>query len=65
MNAGRLVREVVEERGGSAGGHGSMAGARISLRGLAPPAQARLKQDLVQRFLKEFGVKVRKPRRLA
>jgi nanoRNase/pAp phosphatase (c-di-AMP/oligoRNAs hydrolase) len=64
MNAGRLVREVVEERGGSAGGHGSMAGARLSLRGLAPAAQARLKQDLVQRFLKEFGIKVRKPRRL-
>ncbi len=64
MNAGRLIREVIEEKGGSAGGHGSMAGARIPLRGLSPVAQARLRQDLVHRFLSEFGVKTRRPRRL-
>ncbi len=56
MNAGRLIREVVEDRGGSAGGHGSMAGARIPLpEGLA--ARARLKAELVHEFLKAFGVK--------
>ena len=60
MNAGRLIREVIEEKGGSAGGHGSMAGARIPLRGLGPAARARFKQDLVQRFLKGFGVRSRK-----
>ncbi len=29
MNAGRLIREVVEAKGDSAGGHGTMAGARL------------------------------------
>jgi nanoRNase/pAp phosphatase (c-di-AMP/oligoRNAs hydrolase) len=57
MNAGRLIREVIEEKGGSAGGHGSMAGARIPLRGMASLARAKLKAELVQRFLKEFGVR--------
>jgi nanoRNase/pAp phosphatase (c-di-AMP/oligoRNAs hydrolase) len=55
---------VIEEKGGSAGGHGSMAGARVPLRGLGPPARARLEQELVQRFLKEFGVKTKKGRRM-
>ena len=64
MNAGRLIRDVIEEKGGSAGGHGSMAGARIPLRGLAPAARARFKQELVQRFLKEFGVRAKKGRRI-
>ena len=32
MNAGRLIREICEDRGGSAGGHGTMAGARLPLR---------------------------------
>jgi len=60
MNAGRLIREVIEEKGGSAGGHGSMAGARLSLRGLVPAARYRLEQELVQRFLREFGVRGKK-----
>ena len=64
MNAGRLIRDVIEDKGGSAGGHGSMAGARVPLRGLAPAARTRLEQDLVQRFLKEFGVKARKGKRM-
>jgi nanoRNase/pAp phosphatase (c-di-AMP/oligoRNAs hydrolase) len=64
MNAGRLIREVIEEKGGSAGGHGSMAGARIPLRGLGPQARARFKQELVQRFLREFGVRAKKGRRM-
>ena len=64
MNAGRLIREVIEEKGGSAGGHGSMAGASIPLRGLwLRPARTRFKQELVQRFLKEFGIRARKGKR--
>jgi nanoRNase/pAp phosphatase (c-di-AMP/oligoRNAs hydrolase) len=64
MNAGRLIREVIEEKGGSAGGHGSMAGARVPLRGLGPAARTRFEQELVQRFLKEFGVKAKKGKRM-
>jgi nanoRNase/pAp phosphatase (c-di-AMP/oligoRNAs hydrolase) len=64
MNAGRLIREVIEEKGGSAGGHGTMAGARVPLRGLGPSARTRLEQELVQRFLKEFGVKAKKGKRM-
>ncbi|HTT69769.1 MAG TPA: DHH family phosphoesterase [Anaeromyxobacteraceae bacterium] len=60
MNAGRLIREVIEEKGGSAGGHGSMAGARLPLRGLVPSARYRLEQELVARFLREFGVRAKK-----
>jgi len=36
VNAGRLVRELCAPLGGSAGGHGAMAGARIPLNGRAP-----------------------------
>jgi nanoRNase/pAp phosphatase (c-di-AMP/oligoRNAs hydrolase) len=64
MNAGRLIREVIEEKGGSAGGHGSMAGARIPLAGLSPAARLRLREELVHRFLDGFGVRTRRPRRL-
>ncbi|WP_176068047.1 DHH family phosphoesterase [Anaeromyxobacter diazotrophicus] len=64
MNAGRLIRDVIEEKGGSAGGHGSMAGARIPLSGMGPLARARFKAELVQRFLREFGVRARKGRRM-
>ena len=56
MNAGRLMREVIEALGGSAGGHGSMAGARVSLQGLSLARCRKLKQKIVGRFLKEFGV---------
>jgi nanoRNase/pAp phosphatase (c-di-AMP/oligoRNAs hydrolase) len=54
MNAGRLIREITETKGGSAGGHGAMAGARLPL----PPgraAQTKLKQGILKAFLKEFG----------
>ena len=36
MNAGRLVREICRTLGGSAGGHGAMAGARVPLLGRDP-----------------------------
>lgn len=55
MNAGRLVRELLSEVGGSAGGHGSMAGGRVPL----PPGngkeKAAFKQKVIRSFLREFG----------
>jgi nanoRNase/pAp phosphatase (c-di-AMP/oligoRNAs hydrolase) len=64
MNAGRLIRDVIEAKGGSAGGHGTMAGARISVRDLSAAAKKRLKEDVVLDFLRAFGIRARKPRRL-
>lgn len=55
MNAGRLIREVCEGFGGSAGGHGSMAGARIPLVGTRAH-RAQTKRDVVRRFKAAFGV---------
>ncbi|MGA9523288.1 MAG: DHH family phosphoesterase [Myxococcaceae bacterium] len=56
MNAGRLIREVCENRSGSSGGHGSMAGARIPLWGTRAQ-RAALKREIVKDFLERFGVK--------
>jgi nanoRNase/pAp phosphatase (c-di-AMP/oligoRNAs hydrolase) len=64
MNAGRLMREVIEERGGSAGGHGTMAGARIPVKGRSAAAKRRLRDGVVRAFLETFGIKKRRPRRL-
>ncbi|HYX90107.1 MAG TPA: DHH family phosphoesterase [Myxococcaceae bacterium] len=60
MNAGRLIREVCENRSGSSGGHGSMAGARIPLWGTRAQRSA-LKREIVKDFLERFGVKREKP----
>ncbi|MBM7115318.1 DHH family phosphoesterase [[Archangium] primigenium] len=60
MNAGRLIREICEDYGGSAGGHGSMAGARIPLSGRAHQRKA-VKRELVRRFLEAFGVADERP----
>jgi nanoRNase/pAp phosphatase (c-di-AMP/oligoRNAs hydrolase) len=60
MNAGRLIREICEDYGGSAGGHGSMAGARIPLSGRATQRKA-IKRELVRRFLEAFGVADERP----
>ncbi len=64
MNAGRLIRDVIEARGGSAGGHGTMAGARIPVKGLSAAARKRLREEVVKAFLEAFGVKSRKGKRL-
>jgi nanoRNase/pAp phosphatase (c-di-AMP/oligoRNAs hydrolase) len=64
MNAGRLIRDVIEEKGGSAGGHGSMAGARLPMLDLGTPQQKKLEAELVARFLKEFGIKTRKGKKI-
>jgi len=63
-NAGRLIREIIEARGGSAGGHGTMAGARLPMKGLEPAAARKLVGEVVRAFLKAFGVKGRRARRL-
>jgi nanoRNase/pAp phosphatase (c-di-AMP/oligoRNAs hydrolase) len=55
MNAGRLIREICEDRGGSAGGHGSMAGARIPLWGTRSQ-RAGVKRDIIRGFREAFGV---------
>jgi nanoRNase/pAp phosphatase (c-di-AMP/oligoRNAs hydrolase) len=60
MNAGRLIREICVDYGGSAGGHGSMAGARIPLSGRAHQRKA-IKRELVERFLQAFGVANERP----
>ena len=54
MNAGRLIREITEAHGGSAGGHGAMAGARLPLPA-SKAAQTRLRREVLLGFLKEFG----------
>jgi nanoRNase/pAp phosphatase (c-di-AMP/oligoRNAs hydrolase) len=64
MNSGKLIREVIEEKGGSAGGHGSMAGARLDLHGLSDAARKRVKAEIAESFLREFGVKTRKPKKI-
>lgn len=55
MRAGRLIRDVCVDLGGSAGGHGSMAGARLPLSGTRAQRLA-LKRELVRRFKKACGV---------
>lgn len=64
MNAGRLIREVIEARGGSAGGHGTMAGARLPVKGLGAAANRKLREEVVKDFLDAFGVRARKPKKL-
>jgi len=59
-NAGRLMREICDDRGGSSGGHGSMAGARLPLSGRLAQRRA-LKRELVQAFLAAFGVEGERP----
>lgn len=64
MKAGKLIREVIEAAGGSAGGHGSMAGARLTVKGLGPAARRRRLAPLLRGFLRAFGVAGRRARRL-
>ncbi|GAC1602716.1 MAG: DHHA1 domain-containing protein [Myxococcales bacterium] len=55
MNAGKLVRETCRPLGGSAGGHGAMAGVRIPLDGRD---EAALSETIFAAFLRAFHVKV-------
>lgn len=60
MNAGRLIREICADRGGSSGGHGSMAGARMPLSGNRNQRNA-FKREMVKDFLQSFGVEGERP----
>jgi nanoRNase/pAp phosphatase (c-di-AMP/oligoRNAs hydrolase) len=63
-NAGRLIRDVIEPRGGSAGGHGTMAGARLPVKDLGPAQARRLREEVVKDFLDAFGLRGRKGKKL-
>ena len=54
-NAGKLIAEVITERG-MAGGHGSMAGARQPLIGQGARARKQTAADVIRRFLKALDV---------
>lgn len=54
VNAGKLVREVCAPLGGSAGGHGAMAGARVPLRSRTPELLA---EDIFAAFLRAFHLR--------
>jgi nanoRNase/pAp phosphatase (c-di-AMP/oligoRNAs hydrolase) len=54
VNAGKLVREVCAPLGGSAGGHGAMAGARVPLRGRSPE---HLAAEIFAAFLRALHVR--------
>jgi nanoRNase/pAp phosphatase (c-di-AMP/oligoRNAs hydrolase) len=54
INAGRLVRELCAPLGGSAGGHGAMAGARIPLTDRSASA---VHEDVADAFLRAFHVR--------
>jgi nanoRNase/pAp phosphatase (c-di-AMP/oligoRNAs hydrolase) len=54
VNAGKLVREVCAPFGGSAGGHGAMAGARVPLQGRSPELLA---IDVAAAFLRAFHLR--------
>ncbi len=64
VNAGKLIREVIEAEGGTAGGHGSMAGARLPVRRLSETARRRLVRRTFRAFLRGFGERRARPRRL-
>jgi nanoRNase/pAp phosphatase (c-di-AMP/oligoRNAs hydrolase) len=53
MNAGKMVREICRPLGGSAGGHGAMAGARIPID--ADPLE--LSETVFASFLRAFHLK--------
>lgn len=60
MSAGRLIREICDDLGGSSGGHGSMAGARLPLSGTAAKRRS-FKRELIAKFLEAFGVADERP----
>lgn len=55
MNAGRLIRETCADFGGSAGGHGSMAGARLPITG-TQQHKAAFHSKVIRKFKAAFGV---------
>jgi nanoRNase/pAp phosphatase (c-di-AMP/oligoRNAs hydrolase) len=61
MNAGKQIRELTEDLGGSAGGHGQMAGARLPLEGLSEKKRQGVAADVLERFAENFGVGAEPP----
>jgi nanoRNase/pAp phosphatase (c-di-AMP/oligoRNAs hydrolase) len=57
-NAGKLISEVITERG-LAGGHGSMAGARQPLVGQGARTRRATVQDVIRRFLRALEINER------
>jgi nanoRNase/pAp phosphatase (c-di-AMP/oligoRNAs hydrolase) len=55
MKAGKLIRDLTQDLGGSAGGHGSMAGARLPLYGTRKQRLS-LKREVVRRFKEALGI---------
>lgn len=55
MNAGKQIQGLTSDLGGSAGGHGQMAGARVPLEGRSRDATDRLRRELLDRFQRTFG----------
>ena len=53
-----------EAKGGSAGGHGTMAGARLPVKGLGSAARKKLKDEVVRNLLDALGIKVRRGKKL-
>ena len=64
MNAGKMIREVIEREGGTAGGHGSMAGARLPVKRMTPAARRRMLRRVFHSFLRELDAEGTSPRRL-
>lgn len=62
-NAGKLIREICADRGGSSGGHDSMAGARLPLP-TGPGKRKTFQRELLDAFLKGLGVEGERPRPL-
>lgn len=60
MNAGRLIRETVARFGGSAGGHGQMAGARIPIEGRSEEEIRQLIAEIRESFLHAWGLEKEK-----
>ncbi|MDF1566104.1 MAG: DHHA1 domain-containing protein [Deltaproteobacteria bacterium] len=61
MNAGKQIRALTEDLGGSAGGHGQMAGARLPLEGLSQKKRQALAAAVLDRFAENFGVEGETP----
>ncbi len=55
-NAGKILHGIISKRrGGSAGGHGPMAGARIELSGRGQRARGDLRRRILAELLRAFG----------
>lgn len=55
MRAGKLIRDLTQDLGGSAGGHGSMAGARLPLHGTRQQ-RLTLRREVLRRFKESLGI---------